>query len=181
MVPPTINPTGTPAPELQSLVAPLIERAPLPMVEVEGPRHLVCFVNAAFCRLLGKNREEIIGQPFDRIVRNGEKCGVLLDRVYQTGEFETYFDTDHSTADPNSWLYAMWPTLGVDERPERVVIQMTKSAHHHQDVAAMNEVLLISGLREHELREEAEKLNKRARIEIADRMVAEVALRTVND
>ncbi len=178
---PTINQTGSPAPELQSLVAPLIERAPLPMVEVEGSRHLVCFVNAAFCRLLGKSREEIIGQPFDQIVRNGEKCVTLLDRVYQTGEFETHFDADHVTADAISWLYAMWPALGTNGRPERVVIQMTKSAHHHQDMAAMNEALLISGLHEHELREEAEKLNKRARIEIADRMVAEVALRTVND
>jgi signal transduction histidine kinase/CheY-like chemotaxis protein len=169
------------SPDRQSLAAPLIERAPLPMVEVEGSRHLICFVNAAFCRLLNKAREDIVGQPFDQIVRNGEKCVALLDRIYHTGEFETLVDADHSAADPASWLYAMWPTLGPDERPARVVIQLTKSAHHLQDMAAMNEALLISGLRQHELREEAEKLNNRSRVEIADRMVAEVALRNVND
>ncbi len=167
--------------DLRSLAAPLIERAPLPMVEVDGPRHLVGFVNAAFCRLLGKNRAEIVGKPFDQIVRNGAKCVAVLDRVYRTGEFETHFEADHSTADPTSWLYAMWPALGASEQPERVVIQLTKSPHYHQDMAAMNEALLLSGLRQHELREEAEKLNSRSRIEIADRMVAEVALRTVND
>jgi len=165
----------------QSLAAPLIERAPLPMLEVEGSSHLVCFVNAAFCRLLQKTRAEIVGKPFDQIVRNGDKCVALLDRIYQTGEFETHFDADDSAVDPVSWLYAMWPTLGADERPRRVVIQMTKSAHYHQDMAAMNEALLISGLRQHELREEAEKLNIRSRVEIADRMMAEVTLRQVND
>ncbi|MDB6165235.1 MAG: hypothetical protein JWQ83_375, partial [Lacunisphaera sp.] len=42
-----------PIPETHSWIAPLIERAPLPMVEVEGPEHLVCFTNPAFCRLVG--------------------------------------------------------------------------------------------------------------------------------
>ena len=165
----------------QSLASPLIERTPLPMVEVEGPSHLVCFVNAAFCRLLGKTQAEMVGKPFDQIVRNGDKCRALLDRVYQTGEFETHFDADTSDVDPVTWLYAMWPALETDERPKRVVIQLTMSSHYHQDMAAMNEALLISGLRQHELREEAEKLNARSRVEIADRMVAEVALRNVND
>lgn len=169
------------SPESHSLASPLIDRTPLPMVEVEGEFHLVCFVNAAFCRLLGKTKAEIIGKRFDEIVRNGSKCRALLDRIYQTGEFETHFDADDSAVDPVTWLYAMWPTLGPDERPKRVVIQLTVSAHYHQDMAAMNEALLISGLRQHELREEAEKLNNRSRVEIADRMVAEVALRHVND
>lgn len=171
---------NTPVPDLQSLAAPLIERAPLPMIEVEGPLHLVCFVNAAFCRLLGKTREEITGKPFGQFVRNGEKCVALLNRVYETGEFETHIDTDHSDTNPAYWLYAMWPALGIDKKPERVVIQLTRSAHHHLDIAAMNEALVISSLRQHELREEAEKSNARSQVEIVERMAAEVALRDMN-
>jgi signal transduction histidine kinase/ActR/RegA family two-component response regulator len=170
-----------PAPDFPRLAAPLIERAPLPMVEVEGPQHLVCFVNPPFCRLLHKTRAELIGKPFEKIVRNGDKCVAVLDRVYETGEYETHMDADHSESNPTYWLYAMWPALGVDEQPERVVIQLTKSAHFHLDVAAMNEALLISGLRQHELRTEAEKTNTQSKGEIAERIVTEGALRDVND
>lgn len=167
--------------DFQSLAAPLIERAPIPMVEVEGPLHLVCFVNPAFCRLLQKAREELMGKPFGKLVRNGEKCVALLDRVYETGEFETHIDADHSAANPSYWLYAMWPALGTDAKPERVVIQLTKSAHFHVDLAAMNEALLVSGLRQHELREEAEKSNARSLSAIADQMITEGALRDANE
>ncbi|ATC63139.1 hypothetical protein CMV30_03745 [Nibricoccus aquaticus] len=167
--------------DLHGWVSPLIERAPLPMVEVEGKLHSVCSMNAAFCRLLGKTSEQLIGKPFGQIVRNGQTCTDLLDRVYQTGEFETHVDSDHSAENPAFWLYAMWPTLGADKKPARVVIQLTKSVHFHRDVAAMNEALLISGLRQHELREEAEKSNTRSQGEIAYQKVTEVALRNLNE
>ncbi|MDB6170375.1 MAG: hypothetical protein JWM88_3239, partial [Verrucomicrobia bacterium] len=125
--------------------------------------------------------EELLGKPFGRLVRNGKKCTALLDRVYKTGEFETHVDADHSAANPSYWLYAMWPALGADAKPERVVIQLTKSGHFHLDIAAMNEALLISGLRQHELREEAEKSSARSLGAIAAQRVTEGALRDVND
>jgi signal transduction histidine kinase len=175
-----IGESRNPASDLRSLAAPLIEHAPLPMVEVEGPEHRVCFVNEPFCRLLNKTREELVGQIFSELVRDGEKCAALLDRIYQTGAFETHVETDHSVGELAYWLYAMWPALGADERPERVVIQLTKSANYHQNVSAMNEALLIAGLREHELREAAEKLTAHAHAEIAVRVTAEAALREAN-
>lgn len=177
-----MNPSGETggkgiAPGTNSLAAPVIECAPLPMVEVEGKLHRVCFANPAFCRLVKKGAAELVGQPFSELVRNGEKCGALLDRVYETGKCETHIAADHSATDPPYWLYAMWPALGADEKPERVVIQLSRSDHRYLDVASMNEALLISGVREHELREEAERSNSRAQLEIADRILTEVALR----
>ena len=135
--------------------APVIERAPLPMVELEGPDHIVCFVNSAFCRLMQKSRAELVGKSFAQIVCNGTRCVELLNRVYQTGEFETHAELDESETTPAYWLYAMWPALDADEQPARVVIQLTKTVHSHQNAAAMNEALLIAGLRQHELRENA--------------------------
>lgn len=164
-----------------SRAAPIIECAPVPMVEVEGPSHVVCYVNQAFCKLLHKTREELIGKSFCEIVRNGDACSALLDRIYETGEYQTHVDVDHSAPDPTYWLYAMWPALGETERPERVVIQMTKSAHFRQDLAAVNEALLISGLRQHELREEADQAKIQVEAEIASRILAETALRGMND
>lgn len=166
-----------PLPEDSVRAQPMIESAPLPMVEVEGPEHRVCSVNQPFCRLLHRQRAELIGQPFSQLVRNVEKCEAVLNRIYETGEFETHVDADGTALDPACWLYAMWPTLGADKQPERVVIQLTKSPFLESNAVAMNEALLISGLRQHELREEAEQSNARAHDEIARRMVTEVALR----
>jgi signal transduction histidine kinase len=176
----TIGDADSP-PDLQSWASPLIERAPLPMVEVEGPLHIVCSVNSAFCRLLQKTRAELIGKPFGQIVRNGDACSALLDKVYATGDFETHIDPDHSAEQACYWIYAMWPALGADKKPQRVVIQLTKSAHFEDDIAAVNQALLISGLRQHELREAAEKSNLRSQDEIAERMLAEAALRHANE
>jgi len=38
----------------------LAERVPLPMATVEGADHIVRYVNPAFCRLLGKTKEQLI-------------------------------------------------------------------------------------------------------------------------
>jgi signal transduction histidine kinase len=170
-----------PAAGSQSRAAPVIECAPVPMVEVEGALHTVCFVNPAFCRLLQKTRDELTGKPFGEIVRNGKACTAVLNRIYETGEFQTHVDVEHTDENPTYWLYAMWPALGKDERPERVVIQMTKSAQPHQGLAAVNEALLISGLRQHELRAQAEESRIQMESEIATRLLAETALRSLND
>ena len=90
----TASNQSDPARPVQSRYAPVIERAPLPMVEVEGPDHVVCFVNAAFCALLGQTREKLIGQRFVEIVCNGAECVELLDHVYKTGEAATHAAPD---------------------------------------------------------------------------------------
>ena len=154
--------------------APIIERAPLPLVEVQGSRHVVSWVNFAFCALLGKARGELLGKCFAEIVPGGEECMPLLDKIYRTGEPITHAqDPDE---DPASWLYAMWPALDPDERPVGVIIQVARVARTQQDLA-VNEALLIAGLHQHELVEAAEKLNARLRGEIAERERAEQALR----
>lgn len=172
--------TGDPTLDVGSRAAPIIECAPLPMVEVEGQDHIVCFANAAFCRLLQRTRGEVIGTPFKTLVHNGDTCVSLLDRVYATGEGETHIEADLSDSNPAVWLYAMWPSLGKSDLPERVVIQLTKALHFRQNVAAINAELLIAGLRQHELREEAEKANTRSQSDIAERILAETALRDAN-
>lgn len=163
-----------------SKAAPAIERRPLPMIEVEGEKHVVCFVNPAFCRLLRKTREELIGQPFAAIVANGAACVSLLDRVARTGSGDATAESDRADSGPAYWLYADWPAANAGEPTQRVVIQLTKAAHSHQTVAAMNEALLVSALHQHELRYVAEKANARLEIEIVERKIADTALRAAN-
>jgi len=162
--------------ELRSRAAPIIERAPLPLVEVQGSAHFVSYVNSAFCTLMGKTRKELIGKPFAEIVHGGDECVPILDRVYQTGEAATHARPDESESNSAYWLYAMWPALDANERPAGVIIQMTKAVGFRQNVASINEALLISGLRQHELTDAAEKLNVQLKAEIAERKKTEAAL-----
>ena len=51
-------------PDLSSLCVAITEHAPLPMATVEGASHIVCYVNPAFCRLMDKPAEQLVGKPF---------------------------------------------------------------------------------------------------------------------
>ena len=175
---PELSPGQTaPKSSLRSRAAPIIERAPLPTIEVQGSDHVVAYVNSAFCRLLGKTREELLGNPFSEIVPAGDQCVPILDGVYETGEAVTHAQGDGSEPNPAYWLYAMWPSLDANQQAVGVIIQLTKTAHFHQSATAINEALLISGLRQHELTEIAEKLNAGLHGEIAERKRTEETLR----
>lgn len=166
----------TPDPDVESPSAPVIERAPLPILEVSGKSHVVSYVNAEFCRLVGKARTELVGFPFAEIAPVGKKCLPTLDNVYETGQSLTHALADESETDPACWLFAMWPRLDPQARPVSVIIQMTKSASFRLHVTAVNEALLLSGLVQHELREKAEKMNARLESEIAERKQIEAEL-----
>ena len=170
--PPT---TTDPSLELRSRAAPIIERAPLPIVEVEGSEHRVTHVNSAFCGLLGRTREELVGQFFAEIVPGGRECVPLLDEIYETGKSVTHAHTDETEL--ANWLYAMWPALDAQAQPVGVIIQLTKAASFRQNTAAINERLLIAGLHQHELTEQAQRLNAQLVTEITEREGVESALR----
>ena len=144
------------------------EDSPLAIVAAGGEAHLVIYVNPAFCRLAGRTREELLGHPFAEVVPEGEEngCQALLDRVYSTGEAESLADQLHSAlhTDPIYWSYAVWAMLTVEKLPEGVMIQVTDTtatAIFRRQVTAMNEQLLLSEIRQHELTETAETLNIR--------------------
>ncbi len=166
------------APDLQTNTKPVIELSPLPMLKLEGRDYRVCFVNAAFCRLVQKKPRELIGKPFIEIVSNGQSCVPLLDLVNEAEEPDSTLEPDEREANPSCWLTALWPALEPGARSPRVVLQLTKSAYSHQTAAAMNEALLVSGLHQLELREAAEKSNVRLQLEITDHKLTEQALQS---
>ncbi len=172
---------ATPAPHLRSRAAPIIERAPLPSLEVQGSAHVVSYVNSAFCSLLGKTREELIGKSFAEIVPGGDKCVPVLDKVYQTGEAATLAQEADSEPNPTHWLYAIWPALNANERPVGVIIQLRKATDFRQHATAINEALLIAGLRQHQLAEVAERLNAQLKGEITERERTQSALQAAKD
>ena len=162
-------------PHLSSLCLAIAEHAPLPMATVEGASHIVRYVNPAFCRLMDKSAEQLVGKPFAEMLPEKDECVTLLDRVFRTGKPESHTEQQHSKPHPVFWTYTMWPVLA-DERPVGVMIQVTETAQFHEKTLAMNEALMLGSLRQHELTEVADSLNVQLQSEITERKLAEEAL-----
>ena len=171
--------TSAPAhqpPDLSSLCPAITEHAPLPMATVEGASHIVRYVNPAFCRLMDKPTEQLVGKPFREMLPEKDECVTLLDRVFRTGKPESHTEQQHSKPHPVFWSYTMWPVIA-DERPVGVMIQVTETAQFHEKTLAMNEALILGSLRQHELTEAANSLNTQLQKEITERKQVEAALR----
>jgi PAS domain S-box-containing protein len=171
-----MNPTVTappPAPDLPDLRHSLLERSPVPMAELEGVGHVLRYVNPAFCRLVGKSKEALLGTPFADTVPAGDGCLALVERVYRTGEAETHTEAAHPEPHPAYWSYALWPVLDAEQHPVGVMVQVTETTPFHQQTLAMNEALLRSSVHQHELTEAAENRNEHLQAELTERKRAE--------
>src|SRR5450631_3887985 len=67
--------------DIASLCWPIVESSPMPMAALEGSGHVVRYVNPAFCLLIGKTGEQLIGYPFSEAVPVGDECVSVLDRL----------------------------------------------------------------------------------------------------
>jgi two-component system CheB/CheR fusion protein len=142
------------------------EFSPEPMLAVEGSSCVVRHVNDAFLRLAGAKRSELIGRPFAKAVPEGmaNGCGGLLDRVLRTGLPKRLAEQEHGQTARVYWSYAVWAILGSGKHPVGAMIQVTDSteiALFRKQTAAMNQALLLSGIRQHELVEASAALNDR--------------------
>jgi len=152
------------------------ERSPQPMVAVEGVTHIVRYLNPAFASLAGRSSEELMGRRLAEAVPEGagNGCLALLDRVFRTGINENLAEQEHRQTRPIPvyWSYAVWAILGHDERPAGVMVHVTDTtemANFRAQAKAMNEALLISATRQHELAEAADSLTARLQAAVQTR------------
>jgi two-component system, NtrC family, sensor kinase len=153
----------------------LFEGSPIPMAALSRPNHTLRYVNPAFCRLSGKARNELIGKPFVEVVF-WEGCLALLDRVHATGQAVVHVGPGETEAYPPGQSYTMWPIRDAEDHLVEVMMEVEETTRIHQQAVAMNQQLLLSGVRQHELREIAENLNVQLKLEIAERERMERAL-----
>ncbi len=161
---------------IQHLCRALSEWSPQPMVAVEGTTHVVVYANPAFARLCGTEPKDLVGRPFAEAVPewHGHGCAALLDRVYRTGTHECLHEQEHRQprAQAVYWSYWVWAILGPDGRPAGVMVQVTDStetATYRRMAAAVNEALVVSATRQHELAEVADSLTARLQAAVAER------------
>jgi nitrogen-specific signal transduction histidine kinase/CheY-like chemotaxis protein len=153
----------------------------LPMAQVVGSGHVIRSVNDAFCRLIGKSEEELVGKPFAELIPLGTDCLALVDDVYRTGEPRSHVKAREDGMDPVYWSYTCLPVKGETNVPSAVVVQVTETSLFNACITEINEALLISSLKQHELAAEAEDLNDELQLEISEHKVAEDLLRKNRD
>jgi PAS domain S-box-containing protein len=163
-------------PDLRGLCEAITEHAPLPMATVEGAGHIVRYANPAFCRLLRKPMNQLVGKPMEKLLPKKDACVTLIGRVLRTGKPENYTEKNPAKPHPVFWSYTIWPVME-EVGLVGVMIQVIESAQAHETTVAMNEALVLGSLRQHELTEAAENLNAQLQLEIAERKQAEARLR----
>ena len=157
----------------------VLDTARLPFAVLAGPRMILFYANNAFCALIGKSNEKILGQPFSKLMPEDDGCLLLLDQVFRNGKCETHTIHVHSEPHPSFWTYEIWPIWTETEAngiPFGLVFQVTETASLHERIAVMNEALLLSSVRQHELVEKTETLNEKLTAEIKERKRVELEI-----
>jgi PAS domain S-box-containing protein len=142
---------------IEGICRPIGEASPMPIAAVAGVRHVVCYANPAFCGLVSRPKEELIGSAFCDVVAAGDEYRPLLDRVYRTGQAETHTGQEDSASHPFYRSYTMWPLIGADGLSVGIIVQILETASSYRQTAAMNQALLLGSLRQHELTETTEE------------------------
>lgn len=153
----------------------------IPMAQVVGGSHVINAVNPAFCQLLGKTEDELLGRPFEELVPLGVECLHLLEDVYRTGEARSHVKAREDRLNPVYWSYTCLPVKGDADEPLGVLLQVTETALHNALNVEINQALLLSSLKQHELTANAERLNRELKVEVEKHEAAEALLRKNRD
>ena len=96
----------------------MVDDSPFAMAFLEGPTHIVRCANAAFCSLVRKDREILVGHPFAEVLPDEAEAdlpGALFDCVYRTGDSMTLTEERASNEEGDSrfpaayWSWSAWP------------------------------------------------------------------------
>jgi PAS domain S-box-containing protein len=146
----------------------LMEQTPLPLALLDRDTLVVRDANAALCRLLDAARVLLIGQPFVTLLpeEHREQVQALLSQVARSGAAAPTVDVHTQYgAEParRSWAYTVWPTAGEPNEQADLVVLVTDTTGRHRDeqavvdARAINEQLLLAGLREQTLVEQLQR------------------------
>jgi signal transduction histidine kinase len=145
------------------------------MAGIEGPCHIVSYVNPAFALMMDKTKEEIIGKPFCDITHLTGDCVALLDSVKRTGKSATHSEHDLTRPLPAFWSYTLWPAIS-EKRNLGTMMQVTETTQFHQRMLSINEALVLGAVRQDELIEEVAASNILLSQEIVARKETEQVL-----
>jgi signal transduction histidine kinase len=138
-----------------------MEQAPLPFAITRGAQHTLVYANAAFCRLAGVAKGDVIGAPVATAFSGlqGQALNAILDRSFRDGIELPHERIDASNETASQWHCSVWPVISDDGQPEALGIELRESKpldaelELHQKVT---EQMLLGALRERGLADDAE-------------------------
>src|SRR5450631_2461253 len=104
------------------------EHLPLAAAATQGPAHLLRWVNPAFCRLVGRPADAIIGRSFEEALPAARADGAvdLLDRALRMGEEASLPEPAQVT--PQGGLparsYSVAPLFSAQGHPEGLLVRV---------------------------------------------------------
>ncbi|HLZ31936.1 MAG TPA: ATP-binding protein [Chloroflexota bacterium] len=143
------------------------EHLPLAAAATQGEKHVLRWVNPAFCRLVGTSAEAIIGQPFEEALPAAIMDGALelLDRALRTGEEASLPEAVQITAQGGlpTRSYSVAPLFSTRGHPEGLLVRvddttelmLARERAASLELREANQRLLLAGLRASEQFEEA--------------------------
>ncbi len=159
------------APQTTPSAAELFAHSPHALAVVEGPGHVVTYANPAFAALVGGR--DCVGRPFAQAAPGTAVCVALLDKVRESGRAAGAAEVEHRPGPGRVayWSYAAWPLAGPGESGLAVqVTDSTGAACERRLAAEVNEALLVSSVRQHELIDMIHE-GERARRDLEGRML----------
>jgi len=142
------------------------------MAAVEGPSNIVRYANPAFCVLAGRPEEDLMGTRFSGVFPADQEFLSLLERVYRTGQPETYTVRDQSAA-AEFHSFVLSPVIAAHAGAIGIMVQVTGTKPGDAQGVAIRQALLLGALRQHELVEAMEAMNTRLQTEMAQRKRSE--------
>ncbi|WP_438031172.1 PAS domain-containing sensor histidine kinase [Sorangium sp. So ce233] len=146
---------------------PAVERSSLPAVLTVTEGHIVRYANPAFCRLPVMPPGLPAGVPFSRLFQGAEALMALLDRVFRDGVTDMAVDVALACPDGRDFhgTAVVAPLLDERARQRGLVVQIldtteqvtarAREAQAARDVQEANEKLIVAGIREQELADQA--------------------------
>ncbi|RYZ86541.1 MAG: PAS domain-containing hybrid sensor histidine kinase/response regulator, partial [Proteobacteria bacterium] len=141
------------------------DNSPLPMMALEAQTLAILYANPAVCEELGVIADNLLQKTFRELpqIHSSIDLDSVLKRLLNEGIPESVVDMQCGTDASRYWSYTFW-TMKVDESAAtRIVVQMvdvTESVKFRRRSVEANQSLLESALKQHELTEEAERLNE---------------------
>lgn len=154
----------------------MIELSPIPMIFVEGGSHRVRGANRAFFQMTGTSEEEVVGKPFAQSVPKAALYMAQLERASFAADPGLGQVAESASPSTLPGLCVAWPVVGAEGMVRGLVVQFRQADPAHAEMLAMNEQLVVSAVRQLELTETAESLNRQLQVEMADRATAQRAL-----
>jgi PAS domain S-box-containing protein len=146
------------------------------MALVDGARSTVRYANPAFCQFAGTTLDVLLGTSMDVCLPDHPECALLLARIHDGGGLASFAEQASSKSQLAPSCYFAWPIVAGDTSRIGIMLQVTETSEFRQQSVAVNQALMLSVVRQHELAQSAADLAKQMSIEITERKRGEAAL-----